>query len=141
MIENRVLGYKAREVYEAPAAEVLYAAHRELEALVMPRDLGRLKQALGDAYADLVYDGRWFSPSREAIDAFVARTQERVTGAVRVKLFRGSSVVIGRRSPFALLDPALVAADQPDRFDGAAAAAFARIAGLPAETARRVRKN
>jgi len=137
MIENRVLGYKSREVYEAPAAVVLHTAHGELEALVMPRDLGRLKAGLGAAYADLVYDGLWFSQTRDAIDAFVTKAQERVTGAIRLKLYRGDCRVIGRRSPHALLDPALVAADKPDGFDAAAAAAFARIWGLPAETARR----
>ena len=141
MIENRVLGYKAREVYEAPAAVVLHDAHRELEALVLPRDLVRLKQELGDTYADLVYEGLWFSPIREALDAFVAKTQERVTGGIRLKLYRGDCRVVGRRSPFALLDPALVAADRPDDFDAATAAAFARIHGLPAETARRVKKD
>jgi argininosuccinate synthase len=139
MIENRVLGYKSREVYEAPAAEVLHTAHRELEALVMPRDLGRLKQSLGDTYADLVYDGLWFTPTREAIDAFVAKTQERVTGTIRLKLFRTDCRVVGRRSPHALVDPALVAADRPDRFDAHAVAAFARYWGLPAETVRRVK--
>ena len=141
MIENRVRRDKAREVYEAPAAVVLHSAHRELEALVLPRDLVRLKQALGDTYADLVYKGLWFSPIREALDAFVAKTQERVTGGIRLKLYRGDCRVVGRRSPFALLDPALVAADRPDDFDAATAAAFARIHGLPAETARRVKKD
>jgi argininosuccinate synthase len=139
MIENRVLGYKSREVYEAPAAEVLHTAHRELEALVMPRDLGRLKQSLGDAYADLVYDGLWCSPTREALDAFVAKTQERVTGSVRLALYRTDCRVVGRRSPHALVDPGLVAADRPDRFDAAGVAAFAKYWGLPAETARRVK--
>jgi argininosuccinate synthase len=139
MIESRVLGYKAREVYEAPAAEVLHTAHRELEALVLPRDLGRLKQSLGDCYADLVYEGLWFTPTREAIDAFVAKTQERVSGTVRLKLFRTDCRVTGRRSPHALVDPALVAADRPGGFDAAGVAAFAKYWGLPAVTARRTR--
>jgi argininosuccinate synthase len=138
MIENRILGYKSREIYEAPAAVVLHAAHRELEALVLPRDLDRLKRDLADRYADLVYDGRWFTPTRDAIDAFVAVTQARVTGSIRLKLFGGDCRVVGRRSPWSLVDPALVAADRPDQFDAAGAAAFARVQGLPAETARRL---
>lgn len=137
MIENRLLGYKSREVYEAPAAVVLHAAHRELEALVTPRDLGRLKQQLGVAYADLVYDGFWFTPTREAIDAFVAKTEERVTGTIRLKMYRGDCHVVGRVSPHTMLDPALVGADKPDRFDAGTAAGFASAWGLPAETSAR----
>jgi argininosuccinate synthase len=140
MIENRILGYKSREIYEAPAAVVLHAAHRDLEALVIPRDLQRIKQDLADRYADLVYDGLWFTPTREALDSFVTKTQERVTGSIRLKLYRGECRVVGRRSPWSLVDPALVEADRPDGFDGAGAAAFARIQGLPAETARRVKR-
>jgi argininosuccinate synthase len=99
MIENRVLGTQSREIYEAPAAVVLHAAHKEIEKLVVPRELDRLKHELARTYADLVYNGLWFSPTREAIDAFVATVQKRVTGSVRLRFYKGDSRVIGRRSP------------------------------------------
>jgi len=102
MMENATSGAKSREIYEAPAAVVLHTAHSELEKLVVPRDLERLGHDLGRAYADLVYNGRWFSPTREAIDAFMRTIQPRVTGGVRLKLFKGDCRVVGRRSPMAL---------------------------------------
>jgi argininosuccinate synthase len=102
MVENAAAGGKSREIYEAPAAVVLHTAHGELEKLVVPRDLERLGHDLGRAYADLAYNGRWFSPTREAIDAFMRTIQPRVTGAVRLKLFKGDCRVVGRRSPLAV---------------------------------------
>lgn len=105
MVENATSGVKSREIYEAPAAVVLYTAHGELEKLVIPRDLERLAHDLGRAYADVVYNGRWFSPTREAIDAFMRTIQPRVTGAVRLKLYKGDCRVVGRRSPMALDPP------------------------------------
>jgi argininosuccinate synthase len=102
MVENAASGVKSREIYEAPAAVVLHTAHSELEKLVIPRDLERLAHDLGRAYADLAYNGRWFSATRQAIDAFMATIQPRVTGAVRLKLFKGDCRVVGRRSPMAL---------------------------------------
>ena len=105
MVENAASGVKSREIYEAPAAVVLHTAHSELEKLVIPRDLERLAHDMGRAYADLAYNGRWFSPTREAIDAFMATIQPRVTGAVRLKLFKGDCRVVGRRSPMALDPP------------------------------------
>ena len=102
MVENAAAGGKSREIYEAPAAVILHTAHSELEKLVIPRDLERLAHDLGRAYADLAYNGRWFSPTREAIDAFMKTIQPRVTGAVRLKLFKGDCRVVGRRSPMAL---------------------------------------
>jgi argininosuccinate synthase len=104
MIENRLMGIKSREVYEAPAAVVLHAAHSELEKFVIARDLERIKQEMGRMYADVVYNGLWFSQTREAIDAFVAAIQPRVTGTVRLKLFKGDCRVVGRRSDFSLYD-------------------------------------
>ncbi len=104
MVENRVAGTKSREIYEAPAAVLLHAAHGELEKLVIPRELERLKRHMAAAYADLVYNGLWFSPTRDAIDAFVASIQPRVSGSVRLKLLKGGYSIVGRRSPFALHD-------------------------------------
>ncbi len=135
MVENRLVGIKSREIYEAPAACVLHAAHRELEALVIPRDLERLKVSLSKAYADLVYDGLWFSVTRESIDAFVASIQKRVSGTVRVKLFKGDCRVVGRKSPMSLYDSGLATYDEGDQFDHGAAEGFIKIFGLPIENA------
>jgi argininosuccinate synthase len=137
MVENRLVGIKSREIYEAPAAVALHAAHQELEKLVIPRDLERLKHDAGRTYADLVYNGLWFTPTREAIDAFVARIQERVTGVIRLKLFKADCRVVGRKSPFALYEHALATYDAGDRFDHSAAEGFIKIWGLPVETAAR----
>lgn len=137
MIENRLVGIKSREIYEAPAAVVLHAAHQELEAMVIPRDLERLKAEMARAYADLVYNGLWFTPTREAIDAFVAAVQPRVTGVARVKLFKGSCTVVGRQSPHSLYSQALTTYDEGDLFDHTAAEGFIKIWGLPVETAAR----
>jgi len=124
MVENRLVGIKSREIYEAPAAVVLHAAHQELENLVIARDLHRIKHDMARLYADAVYNGLWFSQTREAIDAFVAAIQPRVTGVVRLKLFKGDCRVVGRKSPFAL-------------YDHGAAEGFIKIWGLPIETASR----
>ncbi|MEO8484004.1 MAG: argininosuccinate synthase [Acidobacteriota bacterium] len=104
MLENRLGDTKSREIYEAPAGVLLHAAHRELQKYVTPRDLARLASDLSVKYADLVYNGQWYTPTREAIDALVAKVQQRVTGAMRLKLFKGDFRVVGRQSPFALYD-------------------------------------
>jgi argininosuccinate synthase len=137
MVEKRLVGIKSREIYEAPAAVVLHAAHRELEALVMPRDLIRLKRELGVKYADLVYNGLWFTPTRQAIDAFVGTMQPQVTGQVRLRLFKGECRVAGRRSPFALYDHSLATYDTGDTFDHTAAEGFIKLWGLPVATVAR----
>ena len=137
MVENRLVGIKSREIYEAPAAVVLHQAHRELENFVSPRDLARIKQELGLKYADLVYNGLWFSPVREAIDAFVATVQKRVTGTIRLKLCKGTCRVVGRQSPFALYDYGLATYDEGDKFDHSAAVGFIKLYGLPVETVSR----
>jgi argininosuccinate synthase len=137
MVENRLVGIKSREIYEAPAGIVLHKAHRELEGLVIPKDLQRLKQRLSQEYADIVYNGLWFAPTREAIDAFVANVQQRVTGTVRLKLYKGDCRVVGRKSPYALYDHDLATYDKGDKFDHSAAEGFIKIWGLPVETAAR----
>jgi argininosuccinate synthase len=141
MIENRLMGIKSREVYEAPAAVVLHAAHSELEKFVIARDLERIKQEMGRTYADVVYNGLWFSQTREAIDAFVAAIQPRVTGTVRLKVFKGDCRVVGRRSDYSLYDRELATYGSGDRFDHSAAEGFIKIWGLPTETAARARVN
>jgi argininosuccinate synthase len=137
MLENRLVGIKSREIYEAPAAVVLHSAHRELEGMVVTRDLQRVKHRLSQDYADLVYDGLWFSPTRHAIDAFVQYVQQRVSGTVRLKLYKGECRVVGRRSPHGLYDHALATYDTGDQFDHTAAEGFIKIWGLPIETAAR----
>jgi len=120
MVENRLVGTKSREISEAPAAVVLHTAHRELERLVIARDLERVTHELGRTYADLVDNGLWFSQMREALDAFVAATQPRVTGSIRLRLFKGECRVVGRTSAFALHDLAPTG-DAADQFVHAAA--------------------
>jgi argininosuccinate synthase len=137
MVENRLIGIKSREIYEAPAAVVLHAAHKELETMVIARDLERIKHGLARTYADLVYNGLWFSQTRHAVDAFVRSIQPRVTGSVRLKLFKGDCRVVGRKSPYSLYDRDLALYDSGDLFDPAAVEGFIKIWGLPAETAAR----
>ena len=135
MVENRLVGIKSREIYEAPAALLLHQAHRELEGLVLPKDLLRLMDHLSREYADLVYNGLWFSPTRSAIDAFVQNVQPRVTGTIRLKLYKGDCRVVGRKSAFALYEHGLATYDEGDTFDHTAAEGFIKIWGLPVETA------
>jgi argininosuccinate synthase len=111
MVENRLVGEKSREVYESPAAIALHAAHKALQAFVTPRDLDRLTNDLGVKYADLVYSGAWYTTTRAAIDALVAKVQEMVTGVIRLKCFKGDCRVVGRLSPHAQEPTAAVAAD------------------------------
>jgi len=135
MVENRLVGIKSREIYEAPAGLLLHQSHRELEGFVIPKDLQRVKTRLSQEYADLVYNGLWFSPTRSAIDAFVQDVQRRVTGTIRLKLYKGSCRVVGRQSPFALYEHGLATYDEGDTFDHSAAEGFIKIWGLPVETA------
>ena len=133
-VESRVVGIKSREVYECPAATVLVKAHQALEALVLPRDLLDFQRQVASRYSTLVYDGLWYTPLRQALDAFVASTQERVTGDVSVKLFKGSATVVGRSSPYSLYDHALATYSQGDRFRQSMAEGFIYVWGLPART-------
>jgi argininosuccinate synthase len=137
MVENRLVGIKSREIYEAPAAVVLHAAHKELQKLVTTKDLERFSRSVSLQYADLIYNGLWFTPLREALDAFVENVQDRVTGVVRLKLFKGACGIIGRKSAYALYDHALATYDAGDTFDHTAAVGFIKIWGLPVEIAAR----
>ena len=137
MLENRLVGIKSREIYEAPAGVALHAAHKELQKLVTTKDLERVCRFVSQQYADIVYNGLWFTPTREALDALVEKVQERVTGVVRLKLFKGDCRIVGRKSPHALYDQALATYDAGDRFDHTAAVGFIKIWGLPVETAAR----
>src|SRR2546426_6665804 len=133
-VESRVVGIKSREVYECPAATVLVRAHQALEAMVLPRDVLDFKRSVEARYALLIYDGLWFTPLREALDAFVGSTQGRVTGEVSVKLFKGSATVVGRTSPNSLYHGALATYSQGDRFRQSMAEGFIYVWGLPART-------
>jgi argininosuccinate synthase len=133
-LESRVVGIKSREVYECPAATVLLEAHRALEALVLPRDVLDFKRTVELRYAQLVYDGLWFAPLRSALDAFVRATQERISGEVTMKLFKGSSRVAGRRSPYSLYEAGLATYSSGDRFRQEMAEGFIYVWGLPART-------
>jgi argininosuccinate synthase len=141
IVEDRLVGMKSRGVYETPGGTLLYTAHRELEQLVLDRRTLALKDQLASRYADLVYEGRWWSMEREALDALVNRTQEVVTGVVRLKLYKGGSTVAGRQSPFALYDQALASFGGEGVYDHADAAGFIRLFGLPtrAEAQRRAK--
>ncbi len=131
MVEDRLVGIKSREVYEAPAAVTLTTAHRDLESLTLERATAREKRRLEALWADLVYEGQWFSPLRDALDAFAASTQRCVTGEVRVAPAPGGVSVCGRRSPLSLYDHALATYDEGDAFAHADAAGFIRLWGLP----------
>jgi argininosuccinate synthase len=131
MIEDRVVGLKSREVYECPGSVTLIEAHKALDRLVLTRDELRLKAALDQKYAELIYDAQWSAPLRLALDAFNAKLAERMTGDVRVKLIRGRAVVTGSRSPFALYDESLATYGAGDTFRHDAAGGFIQIHGLP----------
>jgi len=131
LVEDRVIGVKSREVYEAPAASVLIAAHKALERLALTRDELRFKASCDQKYAELAYDGLWMSPLRDALDAFNASFASRLTGDVRMRLHHGSATTAGVRSPFALYDAALATYGEGDAFDHQAAGGFIRCYGLP----------
>ena len=130
VVEDRLVGMKSRGVYETPGGTLLHAAHRELEQLVLDRRTLRLKDELALRYADLVYDGRWWTPEREALDAFVSATQKHVTGTVRLKLFKGGLGVAGRESPFALYQPSYATFGKDNVYDQKDAEGFIHLYGL-----------
>ncbi|MDE1819681.1 MAG: argininosuccinate synthase [Euryarchaeota archaeon] len=129
-VEDRVVGIKSRETYECPAAIALVQAHQALEALVLPRDLLSFKGLVDRRFADTVYEGMWYSPLRESLSSFVASTQETVTGQVTLRLFQGTSRVVGRRSPFSLLSHELATYDRTSTFRQEAAEGFIHLFGL-----------
>ena len=130
VVEDRLVGMKSRGVYETPGGTLLYAAHRELEQLVLDRRVLRLKDQLALQYADLVYDGRWWTPEREALDAFVAATQKHVTGTVRLKLYKGGITVAGRESAYALYQPSYATFAKDDVYNQKDAEGFIHLYGL-----------
>ncbi|MGJ9459086.1 argininosuccinate synthase [Oceanobacillus sp. CF4.6] len=130
-VENRLVGIKSREIYEAPAAMTLIAAHQELEALTLPREVAEFKPVVEQKLAQTVYYGLWYSPLTEALQAFITKTQEHVSGTVKVKLYKGQAQVIGRESANSLYDFDLATYNKADAFDHDAALGFIKLWGLP----------
>ncbi|MGC9317949.1 MAG: argininosuccinate synthase [Armatimonadota bacterium] len=139
MMENRLVGIKSRELYEAPAATIILEAHRDLESLVLDRETAHLKQHLELKYSELVYYGLWFTPLRVALDAFMAETQKPVSGEVTVKLYKGRAEAVARRSEQSLYDFSLATYGEEDVFDQSSSRGFIEIFGLPAKVASMVR--
>lgn len=131
MVENRLVGMKSRGVYEAPGATILYAAHREIEALALDRDTQHAKFVLAPKMGEMIYNGLWFTPLREAISAFVASTQQKVTGSVRLKLYKGGVSVEGRTSPYSLYWEDLATFGADSVYDQRDAEGFINLYGLP----------
>lgn len=131
LVENRLVGIKSREIYEAPAATILYAAHKELESLVHDRELAHFKEMIALKYSELVYYGLWYSPLKQALDAFVQNTQKVVSGKIKLRLSKGSCVAVARKSAHSLYKKALSTYGKEDEFDQKSAEGFIKIWGMP----------
>jgi len=131
LVENRLIGIKSREIYEAPGAWILHNAHKELEALTLDRELLHFKEGISLKYASLVYYGLWFTPLKKALDAFINETQKNVTGEVRVKLLKGVASVVSRKSPHSLYRKEMATYDKGDKFDRSVAEGFIKVWGMP----------
>lgn len=131
LVENRLVGMKSRGVYETPGGTILYRAHEVLETLCLDRDTAHYKQLVANRFAELVYFGQWFTPLREALSAFVDKTQERVSGDVRLKLYKGNIINAGTTSPFSLYDPEIATFDEDHVYDQKDAVGFINLFGLP----------
>jgi len=131
LLENRLVGMKSRGVYETPGGTILMAAHKELEYLTLDRDTLQYKQLISQKYAQLTYDGLWFSTLKEGLDAFVDKTQETVTGNVKLKLYKGNMMIAGMDSPYALYDEGISSFGESDLYDHKDAAGFINLFSLP----------
>ncbi len=140
LIENRVVGIKSREVYEAPAAVILHKAHNELEKLVLDKDTFRYKQNISNKIANMIYDGLWFTPLFDALMAFVDSTQEYVSGSVTLELYKGNLITKSRNSMFSLYNEELATYKEGDKFNHSASSGFIHLYGLPFKTLSTVRK-
>lgn len=141
LVENRLVGIKSREIYEAPAAVTLHFAHRELERLTLDKEVMHVKAKIAHDYADLIYNGLWFAPLRIAYDAFINETQKVVNGTVKLKLYKGNVEIAGRTSPNSLYDTRLATYTEEDSFDHKASEGFIKIFSLPLKTYYKVNKN
>lgn len=133
-VENRLVGIKSREIYEAPASVVLHQAHHALEDMTLSRDQARFKTLVANQISEMIYNGLWFSALHQDLRAFVESSQKHVSGTVRVKLFKGSSMIVGRQSPKSLYQYELATYDEGDTFDQDAALGFIKLWGLPLQT-------
>lgn len=140
IVENRLVGMKSRGVYETPGGTVLYSAHRALESITLDRDTLHYKQLVAQRYAELVYYGQWFTPLREALDAFINKTQANVTGDVRLKLYKGGCSVVGRRSVRSLYRSDLASFEKENIYDQQDAEGFIKLFGLPLKVAALLKK-
>ena len=131
MVENRIVGMKSRGIYETPGGTIIHTAHRELEALTLDKASLHYKDVIAEKYADMVYNGEWFTPLRESLDAFVETIQSCVTGTVKLKLFKGHCLIAGRRSPFSLYREDLATFGQDQAYDQSDAKGFINLTGLP----------
>jgi argininosuccinate synthase len=138
MVENRFVGIKSRGVYETPGGTILHAAHRDLEGLCLDRELLHLRDSLVPRYSEMIYNGFWYSPEREALQAFIDKSQERVTGTVRLKLYKGGVYPVGRRSPYSLYNPELATFEEDRVYNQADATGFIRLQGLRLAVASRL---
>ncbi|MFH1335084.1 MAG: argininosuccinate synthase, partial [Candidatus Zixiibacteriota bacterium] len=139
MVENRLVGIKSREIYEAPGATILLCAHKELESLVLDRETMHFKEGIAGKYAELVYYGLWHSDLRRALDAFLKVLQEQVTGRVRMRLQPGQCVCVGRKSPFSLYSEDLATYTQKDIFDHKGGEYFCKLWGLPLKLSAQIK--
>ena len=131
MVENRLVGIKSREIYEVPALLVLILAHRDLDSLTLTADVTHYKRGVEETYSQLIYNGLWYSPLKAALDGFIRQTQERVSGTIRIKLFKGNATIVGRKSDKSLYTPDLATYGSDDQFDHKAAEGFIYVWGLP----------
>ncbi|MDP3143400.1 MAG: argininosuccinate synthase, partial [Candidatus Omnitrophota bacterium] len=129
-IENRLVGIKSREVYEAPAAHIIYLAHKELESVVLDRETMQYKEGISQKYSQLIYNGLWYSATKQALDKLIDKTQEKVTGAIRLKLYKGSCVPVGRKSSNSLYREELATYGKKDKFNQKMAEGFIKIWGM-----------
>jgi len=140
-VENRLVGIKSREIYECPAATLLHAAHTSLEAMTLTKDQARMKGRISQEYSDVIYNGLWFTAHRVDLNAYIQSTQRFVTGDVRVRLHKGTCVVVGRQAPKALYNYGLATYDRADEFDHGSAEGFIKIYGLSVRTENQVQSD
>ena len=140
MVENRLVGMKSRGVYETPGGTVLYAAHRELELLTLDRDTLHYKDLVSQRFAELVYFGQWFHPLRESLSAFFDKTQETVTGVVKLKLYKGNCMPAGSSSPYSLYDEEIATFSEDDVYNQGDATGFINCFGLPMKVVAQMKK-
>ncbi|TGL62770.1 argininosuccinate synthase [Leptospira sarikeiensis] len=140
IVENRLVGIKSRGVYETPGGTILFHAHRDLESITIDRDTQHHKDKLSAEFAELIYNGHWFSPRMAAVRAFISETQRYVTGTVKVKLYKGNCIVVGRKSSVSLYNPEMATFEKEELYNQKDAEGFINLYGLPAKEAARLRK-